>query len=71
MGRVQNCIYFAGTGLQLAFGLIVGLVAHRIGLTYGFDIIAGMYLLACLSSFASGERNTDLDNLALNEAAGD
>jgi len=70
MGRVQNCIYFAGTGLQLAFGLTVGLVAHRIGLSYAFAIIAGMYLLACLSSFASGDRDAGLNNLALNEAAG-
>ncbi|HLH08675.1 MAG TPA: MFS transporter [Terriglobales bacterium] len=72
MGRVQNCIYFAGTGLQLVFGLLVGLIAHRIGLTYAFAIIAGMYLLACLSSFASGEtRKINADELALNEAAGD
>lgn len=72
MGRVQNCIYFAGTGLQVLFGLLVGLVAHRIGLTYGFAIIAGMYLLACLSSLASGEpTKVDFDDLALNQAAGD
>ncbi len=72
MGRVQNCIYFAGTALQLAFGLLVGVVAHRVGLAYAFAIIAGMYLMACVSSFASGEpKKMDVDNLALNEAAGD
>src|SRR5262249_3467220 len=72
LGRGHNCLYFAGTGLQLAFGLLVGVVAHRLGLTYAFAIIAGMYLLACLSSFSSGEsRKVDVDDLALNEAAGD
>jgi MFS family permease len=51
MGRVQNTIYFAGTALQLVSGMLVGVVAHRVGLAPAFAIIATIYLaggIACL-----------------------
>jgi len=46
MGRVQNTIYFAGTFLQVVMGLVVGYIAHRIGLMEAFFIIATMYFCA-------------------------
>lgn len=51
MGRVQNTIYFAGTGLQIALALVVGAVAHRISLTLAFAIIGFLYFLAFLSAY--------------------
>jgi hypothetical protein len=50
MGRVQNTIYFAATGLQIVLALLVGAVAHHVGLRYGFLIIAGVYAVAFLSA---------------------
>ena len=50
MGRVQNTFYFFGTVLQLGLGFLVGAVAHRIGLTSAFGIVASIYLLAVLST---------------------
>lgn len=44
MGRVQNTIFFAGTALQLVTGMLVGVIAHRVGLTLAFAIIATIYL---------------------------
>jgi MFS family permease len=49
MGRVQNTFYFLGTLLQLVCSFAVGTVSHTKGLTEGFAIIGGMYLLACLA----------------------
>ena len=50
MGRVQNTFYFFGTLLQLGLGFLVGAVAHRVGLTSAFAIVASVYLLAFLST---------------------
>jgi len=50
MGRVQNTFYFFGTVLQLGLGFLVGAVAHRVGLTSAFGIVASIYLLAFLST---------------------
>jgi DHA3 family macrolide efflux protein-like MFS transporter len=49
MGRVQNTFMFFGTALQLCLGFLVGLAAHRVGLLWGFVIIAGVYLLSATS----------------------
>lgn len=49
MGRVQNTFYFVATTLQLGLSFAVGTAAHRMGLAYGFAIVGGVYLLACLS----------------------
>jgi hypothetical protein len=49
MGRVQNVFMFFGTGLQLVLGFMVGLVAHRIGLLWGFVMIGAVYLLSVVS----------------------
>jgi MFS family permease len=46
MGRVQNTFMFFGTALQLGLGFMVGLVSHRVGLLWGFVMIAGVYLLS-------------------------
>ena len=48
MGRVQNCFYFIGTALQVVLAVGVGAVSHRIGLAWGFAIIAGVYAVAFL-----------------------
>ena len=50
MGRVQNTFMFFGTLLQLGLGFLVGAVAHRVGLTSAFAIVASVYLLAFLST---------------------
>jgi MFS family permease len=50
MGRVQNTFYFTGTLLQIVMGWTVGVVAHRIGLPWGFAMIGAMYALAFVSS---------------------
>ena len=49
MGRVQNVFMFFGTGLQLVLGFMVGLVAHRVGLLWGFVMIGAVYLLSVVS----------------------
>src|SRR5207247_5491653 len=46
MGRVQNTFYFAGTGLQVVLGFLVGAVA-QLNLVGGFFII-GMVSCVCL-----------------------
>jgi len=50
MGRVQNTFMFFGIALQLALGFMVGLVSHRVGLLWGFVMIAGVYLLSAMSA---------------------
>jgi MFS transporter, DHA3 family, macrolide efflux protein len=54
MGRVQNTFYFFGTLLQLGLGFLVGAVAHRVGLTSAFAIVASVYLLSFLSTLVPG-----------------
>jgi MFS transporter, DHA3 family, macrolide efflux protein len=54
MGRVQNTFYFFGTLLQLGLGFLVGAVAHRVGLTFAFAIVASVYLLSFLSTLVPG-----------------
>lgn len=55
MGRVQNTIYFSGTALQLVTGMLVGIVAHRIGLAPAFAIIATIYLAGFLAALIPAE----------------
>ena len=55
MGRVQNTIYLAGTSLQLITGLLVGYVAHHVGLAPAFAIIATMYLCGFLAALIPSE----------------
>ena len=43
MGRVQNAFYFAGTFLQLALAVGVGVVAHKVSLVAAFAILACVY----------------------------
>ena len=50
MGRVQNTFMFFGIGLQLVLGFMVGLVAHRVGLLWGFVMIGAVYLLSVISA---------------------
>jgi MFS family permease len=50
MGRVQNSIYFAGTFLQISTGMLVGIVAHRVGLAQAFYIVGAMYFCAFLAA---------------------
>lgn len=49
MGRVQNTFYFLGTGLQIFTAVLVGWVAHHIGLAQGVAIIGGLYAIAVLA----------------------
>jgi len=51
MGRVQNAFSFVASGLQICTALLVGEAAHRDGLTYGFWIVATMYLGAALAAW--------------------
>jgi MFS family permease len=50
MGRIQNTFMFFGTALQLGLGFMVGVVAHHIGLLWGFFMIAAVYLLSAGSA---------------------
>lgn len=56
MGRVQNTIYLAGTSLQLITGMLVGYVAHHIGLAPAFAIIATMYFCGFLAALIPSEQ---------------
>jgi MFS transporter, DHA3 family, macrolide efflux protein len=49
MGRVQNTFYFLGTGLQIFTALLVGWVAHHIGLARGIAIIGALYATGVLA----------------------
>jgi MFS family permease len=51
MGRVQNMFNFGASGLQIMTALLVGEMAHREGLTYGFWIVAAMYLGSALAAW--------------------
>ncbi len=53
IGRVQNAFYFAGTCLQFAISVAIGAVAHEKSLTWGFYIVGGLYLTACITSWRS------------------
>jgi MFS family permease len=50
MGRVQNTFYFAGTVLQIAFGYLVGVVAHKVALSVGFFVVGTMYAIAAVTA---------------------
>jgi len=64
MGRVQNTFMFFGTALQLGLGFTVGLVSHRVGLRWGFVMIAGVYLLSAVSSLWPVRAEAPLEPLA-------
>ena len=64
MGRVQNTFMFFGIGLQLVLGFMVGLVAHRVGLLWGFVMIGGVYLLSVISALWPARGETALKPLA-------
>jgi MFS family permease len=64
MGRVQNTFYFAATALQLGLSFAVGAAAHRLGLAYGFAIVGGVYLLACLSGSWPAKQISGTTNVA-------
>lgn len=49
MGRVQNTFYFFGTGLQIFTAVLVGWVAHHIGLARGIAIIGSLYAIAAIA----------------------
>jgi MFS family permease len=49
MGRVQNTFYFAGTGLQIILGFLVGAVA-QLNLVAGFSIIGLVYAVAFVAA---------------------
>ena len=49
MGRVQNTFYFLGTGLQIFTAVLVGYVAHHVGLARGIAIIGGLYAIAAIA----------------------
>ncbi len=51
MGRVQNMASFGASGLQIVSALVVGEVAHRVGLRYGFWIVGSMYFAAALAAW--------------------
>jgi len=50
MGRVQNTFMFFGTVLQLGLGFMVGVLSHRVGLLWGFVMIASVYMLSAASA---------------------
>ncbi|HEY3927031.1 MAG TPA: MFS transporter [Candidatus Koribacter sp.] len=50
MGRVQNTFYFLGTGLQIFTAVLVGWVAHHVGLARGIAIIGGLYAVAAVAA---------------------
>ena len=61
MGRVQNTFYFLGTGLQIFTALLVGYVAHHIGLARGLAIIGGLYAVGAVAAiWPTGEPVPDL-----------
>ena len=64
MGRVQNTFMFFGTALQLGLGFVVGLVSHRIGLLWGFVIIAGVYLFSAGSALWPVRASAPLESMA-------
>ena len=50
MGRVQNTFYFFGTVLQIAFGYLVGVAAHKLALSIGFFVVGTMYAVAAVTA---------------------
>ena len=51
MGRVQNTFFFIASALQICTALLAGEAAHRVGLKFGFYIVAAMYLGAALAAW--------------------
>ena len=70
MGRVQNTFNLLALGIQLSFGFVVGLVAHRYSLSAAFAIIASLYFIASLSS-AWPMKASAAPQQAAQEAAGE
>jgi len=64
MGRVQNTFMFFGTALQLGLGFMVGLVSHRVGLLWGFVMIAGVYLLSAATALWPVHAAAPLESMA-------
>ncbi len=65
MGRVQNTFYFAGTGLQIFTAVLVGYVAHHIGLARGIAIIGALYAIAAIAvMIPTGEGVRELEEVA-------
>jgi MFS family permease len=50
MGRVQNGINLVGTFFQVSIGLLVGVIAHRVGIAQAFAIIGSMYFCAFIAA---------------------
>jgi DHA3 family macrolide efflux protein-like MFS transporter len=50
MGRVQNVFYFGGTVMQLVLAVLLGAVAHRVGLVAAFATLACVYGLAFIAA---------------------
>jgi MFS family permease len=50
MGRVQNTFYFFGTFLQLVLAVVVGAVAHKVGLVAAFAILSCVYGLSFVAA---------------------
>ena len=63
MGRVQNTFMFFGTALQLGLGFSVGLVAHRIGLLWGFVMIGCVYMLSGLAAMWPARAATPVESM--------
>jgi MFS family permease len=56
MGRVQNAINLAGTLLQVSIGLLVGVIAHSIGIAQAFALIGGMYFCAFVAALVPADQ---------------
>jgi DHA3 family macrolide efflux protein-like MFS transporter len=64
MGRVQNTFGLIAIGLQLALGLVVGLVAHRYSLTAAFAIIASLYFLAFATAIIPAQKPAPVESMS-------
>jgi len=56
MGRVQNIIFLAGNFLQVSLGMVVGMIAHRVGLAVAFSIIGSLYFCAFAAALVPAEQ---------------
>src|SRR5581483_6209357 len=66
MGRVQNTFYFAGTGLQIFTAVLVGWVAHHVGLAQGIAIIGSLYAIAAIAvMLPTGEGVREMEEVAV------
>lgn len=69
MGRVQNTFFFVASALQIGTSLLVGELAHREGLRYGFWLVASMYLGAAVA--AAWPAREPVEALESNQTAAD